>query len=489
MFKIIIAEFVHETNTFSNQKTDKECFKRCTYVLGDSMITEFSTIESEVGGFLKVLKNEPDVMLIPVVSARAVPSGRVTRDMFDDIKDRITDAISTAGKVDGVLLSLHGAMVTEDSEDAEGDLLEAIRKAAGNDTIIMVTLDLHSNITQKMVANCDALFNIDYYPHTDFYKCGIETADVMLKTLRGKLKPVMRYSKKPLVLCNMATSHPVMQKHVNSMHEYEKNPKVISVSISHGFYCADIYEMGMSVITVTDGDPELAQSIADELCCKIWDDRANLTRELYSADEAIKKAISIPGGPIILSDGADNPGGGSTGDGTHLLRALIEHKVQNVAFAMIVDAESVAMAEKAGVGSMVDLKLGGKLRPEILGQPIECTAYVKTLSDGKYVVKGPVGRGFKIDLMKTAVVVIDGIEVIITSNVSQPTDAQFFRAFGIEPKDKKIVVVKSGVHFRADFEPLAKMVIDVDCPGLNSLDPRNLKYKRCKRPIYPLDNI
>lgn len=440
-----------------------------------------------MGAFLEVLSRQSEVELIPVVSAGAMPSGPVTDDVAECIRNQVVDAIHTAGKVDGVLLSLHGAMVTESSEDGEGDFLEAIRETVGDDIPIISTLDLHSNFTEKMHANATALIYCDYYPHTDMYERGIEAAELMLATLRGKLKPTMRYAKKPLLLASMATAGPVMKKFVDMAHEFEKNPRVLAVSISHGFFCADIYDLGIGVVVVTDNDGELAQQIADEIADKMWAQRAALIRKLYDADEAITEALGAEEGPIVLSDGADNPGDGSPCDGTHLLRAMIEHDVQNAAVALMFDPESVDMAEKAGVGNEVSLRLGGKIRPDILGEPIECQAYVKLLSDGRYVNKGVMGRGLPVDLMKSAVVVIGGIEVIVTSNVAQPIDAEILRSHGIEPKDKKIIVLKSTVHFRADFEPLAAKILDVECPGLLPQDVTTLDYKNCRRPMYPLD--
>lgn len=489
MFKIIIAEFKHETNTYSDQRTDLHSFKNCEYVLENEIIPFYTNVQCEIGGFLKILDGQPDVELIPVVSASAVPSGLVTKEMFELMCDKMVNAIHSAGKIDGVLLSLHGALVTEICEDGDGEFLEAIRKATGKQTVIISTLDLHSNITEKMVDNADALFNFDTYPHIDAYERGLEAAETMLKTLRGELKPVMRYTKLPFIMACMPTERSEMSKFVRIMSEYEKNPRIISVSISHGFHCADIHDLGLSVIAVTDDDAATAQKVSDELSSLIWEDRANLTRKLYTAQEAIDIVNNATEGPIVLSDGSDNPGGGSTCDGTHLLRAMIDRKVQNAAVAMIYDPESVKLAEKAGVGNVVSLSLGGKLCPHILGRPIECNAYVKLICDGKYKIKGPVGRGLPVDLIKSAVVVIDDIEVIIASNLTQPYDAEIFRIHGIEPKDKKVLMVKSAVHFRADFEQFARQVIDVECPGLIPLNPVNIKYEKCRRPIYPLDNI
>ena len=234
-----------------------------------------------------------------------------------------------------------------------------------------------------------------------------------------------------------------MQKHVQRAAGFEKEPGVLSVSIGHGFFCADILEAGLTTLAVTDGDAARAQEIADALADGIWADRALLQRRFYTPEDAIEEARRENAWPVIFADVADNPGGGSTGDGTHLLRAMLKAGVRDAAVALICDPESVAMAEKAGVGNVVHLRLGGKQRPEILGGPIECDAYVKSLNDGKYINDGPMGGGMPMDLQKTAVVVVDGIEVIVSCNVTQTYDVQVFRSHGIEPlkrKDRKSVV-------------------------------------------------
>ncbi len=490
MFRIAIAEFKHETNTFSDTPTNLDSFRKGRYyVEGAQIIPHFRNVKSETGGFLKVLSDRPDVELIPVVAASAMPSGPVTQDVFDLVRDKMVSALRAAGQVDGVLLCLHGAMVTEASEDGEGDFLEAIRAEVGKNVPIIATLDLHANITEKMGRYADVLINFDSYPHSDMYDRGLEAATIMLNTLQGKFKPVMYCARRPLILPSMPTAHPAMKPYVDMAHAYEEDPRVVTVSISHGFFCADIYEEGLTVVAVTDNDPALAQKIAEELAEAMWRDRANLKRKHYTAEEAIAKAVAAPEGPVILADVTDNPGGGTPCDGTHLLRAMIAHNVQNAAVALIYDPESVEAAHKAGVGSTVHLRLGGKVRPEILGAPIECDAYVRLLMDGKYINKGPMGGGLRTDLHKSAVIVIGGIEVIIAANITQPYDTEIFRSHGIEPTDKKILVLKSTIHFRAHFEPLAKEILDVECPGLLPQNPKTLNYQKIRRPMYPLDEI
>lgn len=489
MYRILIASFKHETNTFAGNITGIDCFRLREFVVGDQLIDYYTDTGTELGGFLTALAPQPDIQLLPVVAANAMPSGPVADAMAADIQTRVLGALDANPPVDGVLLSLHGAMVTESSEDGEGDLLAAIRVKVGPDVPVIATLDLHSNFTRKMQENATALIHFDYYPHSDMYERGIEAGQLMLATLRGEVRPVMRHAKLPLLLASVTTlTHP-MKRFVDLAHQYETDPRVISVSISHTFFCADIHELGVAVVAVTDGEADLAQSVADDIAAEIWSARSGLRRRLYAPHEAIDEALATDLRPVVLSDGTDNPGGGSPCDGTHLLQAMIIRGVEDAALALIYDPESVSAAERAGVGATVKLSLGGKSRPEILGLPIECSAYVRSLHDGRYINKGAMGRGVTVDLQKSAVVVVGGIEVIVAANRTQPWDPEIFRAHGIEPSEKRIIVLKSTVHFRANYESLAAKIIDVECPGLLPQDVTTLRYLKCRRPMYPLDPI
>lgn len=489
MFHVVIGEFEHETNTFSSKKTDYACFCGREYMEGDSILSYYKGTNSEMGGVVDILSGQKDIRLWPSVAADAIPAGPVTADMWRRVRDVLAATIAKAGKVDGVLLCLHGAMVTELSEDGEGDLLEEVRALVGPEVPIMATLDLHANITEKMLRCATVLCPYRAYPHSDQRERGIEAAGLMLRTLRGEIRPVMRYAKRPFLLAAIPTAMPAMHKHVQRAAEFEGQSGVLSVSIGHGFFCADIKEAGLTTLCVTNGDADRAQDIAEQLAEGIWQDRAALQRTFYTPEQAIAQAREENLRPVVFADVADNPGGGSTGDGTHLLRAMLKAGVRDAAVALICDPESVDAAFAAGAGSTVSLRLGGKQCPEVLGEPIECQAYVKSLHDGRYVNDGPMSGGLAVDLQGSAVVVVDGIEVIVVRNVTQPYDVQIFRAHGIEPLRRSIVVVKSSVHFRAAFEPLAKKVYDIECPGLMPQNPRAMTYKNLRRPMYPLDEI
>lgn len=489
MKNVVIAEFKHETNCFCPIPADEKAYRSRNYLFGDEILSWCDGVKNEIGGFRDIFRDKEGFRLIPAIAANAMPGGRVTRDIYETATRAILSTIRSTGRVDGVLLALHGAMVPEGGEDGEGPLLEAIRAEVGPEVPIIASLDLHANITELMQKNADAFFGYDYFPHTDMYETGVAAAQAMYDTLCGRIRPVMRFCKLPYLFPLIPTADPAMKEIMALEMEQRSRDKVLRVNLCHGFFHADIHELGAAVFAVTDGDAELAQSLADELGELVWNSRRALRRRLYTADEAIDRVLEAEEGPIVLADVADNPGAGGSCDTTHLLRRMLERGVRNAAIAVICDAETVQAAEKAGVGSTLRVALGGKTCPELCGEPIVADAYVKSISDGIYVNRDAMCRGVVNHLKKTAVLVIDGIEVIVVSNRVQPWDLEVFRSQGIMPQDKRVLVAKSTAHFRASYGTVAREILDVEAPALAPQDPRSLPYQHCRRPIYPLDDM
>lgn len=491
MKNIIIAEFLHETNCLSTKYADRAAFEKRLLLRGDAVVRHFQGTKSEIGGFLDVFADKEDCRLIPAIALNTSPSGPVTMDMFELGRDTILAKIRELDHVDGILLALHGAMVLTEFDDGEGALLEALRAEVGEALPIITTLDLHANITARMIQHATAFFVYDYNPHVDQYQTGLNAANCMYDTLSGKIKPTMCYRKLPLVLPLMPTGIPPMKRFVDMEHELEERPGVISVNICHGFYASDLVEHGVAVIAVTDNNAAYAQELADTLGEAIWDDRRSMVRTFYSIDDALDEAIELEGSPIVFGDVADNPGAGSTSDGTHILRRMLERGIKNVAIATINDPEAVLLAEKAGIGNTVELDLGGKCYPEILGAPVHVQAYVRMLMDGQYVNRDEMLQGVRNRIGKVAVLTVNDIDVIVSSNLVQPWDAEVFRACGIMPQDKKILVTKSSLHYKNSFGKFAYKIFDVEVPGLAPQDPKAVVagYNRCPRPMYPLDDM
>lgn len=487
MYNILIAQFRHETNTFSDDPCTLECYENRNLFFGDKMISFFNGVDNEIGAFISYFSKVNDVVLVPSVAADAMPCGPVVRNVYEKVKDSIIDVIRK-NHVDALLLALHGAMVLDFDEDGEGRLLEELRAEIGRDIPVFITLDLHANITAKMVRFADAMFPYDCYPHTDAFDRGLEAADYLYKTLKKEIKPVMRFKKLPILMPWLPSADEPKKSLLQKVHEYEKRDKVLSISIVDGFFPADIEECGMSVLVQTDGDEKLAEELLEEFTNDVLRVKEKFVKETYALDDAIDLALSEDGGPVVFGDIADNPGGGSPGDGTWLLQGLLNRKVQNAAIAHLYDPESVTLATKAGVGHTVHLKLGGKFY-KILGDPVECDAYVKSISDGVYYNKDAMFNGLKNRIGTTVVLVIGGVEVIVSEKRHQAFDVQIFRVNGIEPTEKKILAVKSSAHYRGSYGRIAAKIIDLNLPGIMPADPRMLDIKNIRRPVFPLDKM
>ncbi len=488
MKTIITAEFKHETNRYCQGVTGFDAYRARGAFVGDEEIEKgYDGAFNEMNAFYNYFSEKEGYKIVRVVVMNAQPGPVVATEVWDFVRDSILTAIDKEEKVDGLLLALHGAMVTESTEDGEGDLLEILRKKVGKDVPIITTLDLHVNITEKMAKNADGLFPFDYYPHIDFYEAGLRAAECMYRTLEGEIKPVLAMKKLDFILPYMPTAHPEFAPLLKMAQDMRGKDPIINANICHGFFAADLYWQGAGVVVTANGDRELAQSVADKIGDAIFEKRHKLDREFYTAKDAIRVATETGLAPVTLADVADNIGAGGSGDATELLRAMVEMDVQNAAVAIIYDPETVEEAEEIGVGNTFNARIGGKMVPELTGGPVECTARVRCINDGTIRNKTGVTKGLITRFGKTAVLQVGGIDVIVTSIRSQPWDVEIYRYCGIEPTEKKILVVKSTVHFRASFELVSPLILDVETAALAPQKPTSLPLAHSRRPIYPLD--
>jgi len=484
--RVVTGSISHETNTFSSVKTGLDKFKDHTFLIGEEMFEVFAGKRTIGAAFMRVAEEE-GFELIPTIWAGATPEGLVTDDAFDHMLGLLIDGIRSAGDIDGVLLHLHGAMVTESHDDPEGLIFKAIREIVGRIPVIS-TLDLHANISEDMVNEADVLVGYDCYPHTDRYERGLEAAKIMGDVLRGEILPTMALEKPPMIPSTQRqkTNYYPMNALLDLAHKIEEDERVVNVTVAAGFPFADVEHAGMSMVVTTDNDLELAREKANELSRLAWRLRRHFLAEVVPVREAVEEAMGEREGPIILADHADNPGGGAPCDGTVILRELLDRSAKEAVVALIADPEAVDEAIKAGVGKIITMKLGGKT-DRLHGEPLEVTGEVRVISNGKFASKGPMGTGMEVNLGRTVVLRSRGIDIIITEKRYQPTTLELYRSLGIEPADKKIIVVKSAVHFRASHEPIAKKIIEVDAPGIHSVRLSAFRYRKLRRPIFPLD--
>ena len=485
--RLFLAMMSHETNTFSNISTDRRQFETRGLHYGGEIIEAFRGTGTCLSGMIDAATRR-GATLIPSVAAAASPAGRVTRDIYGHVKERMLRDLKAAGTVDGVLLDLHGAMVTEGHDDGEGDLISAVRQVVGPSVPIAVSLDFHGNISDTMVREADLLHGYKTYPHVDMGERGVEATERLLDVIGKRLRPTAALRKPPLLppLGNQGTARGPMHRLYAMAEEMEKDPKVISISIFAGFPHADIPEAGFGVYVVTDNDQALADRLADQIADTAWAHRHEFMHSGLPVREAVARAFAAEGQPIVLADMADNTGGGAAGDGTEVLRELVRVGARSTIVACIWDPQAVARCVEAGVGGSVTLEVGGKV-DQRHGPPLRVTGLVRTLFDGRFVHKGPMARGLPGRLGTTAVLDVNDIKVILISYRWQTLDPEMIRFVGLDPLDHKILVVKSTIHYRAAFEPIAHEIIEVDAPGLSSSNLGRFDFRRIRRPIFPLD--
>ncbi|HVQ78316.1 MAG TPA: M81 family metallopeptidase [Candidatus Binatia bacterium] len=485
--RLFLAMLSHETNTFSTIPTDRAQFEARHLHYGGEIIETFRDTGTCVGGMIEAAERR-GAQLLPSVAAAASPAGKVTRDIYGHVKDRVLADLRAAGRVDGVLLDLHGAMVTEDHDDGEGDLIRAVRQVVGPEVPIAVTLDFHANMSREMVEGADLLHGYKTYPHVDMGERGVEAAERLLDMIGGRIRPTSALRQPPLMppLGSQGTARGPMRRLYDRAGEMEQDPRVVSVSVFAGFPHADIPQAGLSVYVVTNADQALADRLADELARMAWDHREEFAHAALPVPAAVSRALRAEGRPIVLADMADNTGGGAAGDGTEILRELIRVGARSAVVACLWDPAAVQACIAAGVGRSITLPVGGKV-DDRHGAPLTVTGRVRTLSDGRFVYKGPMARGLAGRLGPTAVLDVDDIKVILISLRAQTLDPEMIRVVGIDPLEEKILLVKSTIHYRAAFEPIAREIVEVDAPGLSSSNLGRFAFARIRRPIYPLD--
>lgn len=494
---ILIGQFAHESNTFVSDTTDRENFRMDRQLFGEDVLAELAGTNSEVNGFSSVLKDSQYEM-IPSVAARTTPGGVVTRETFEFYWDAIERTIETErDRIAGVALALHGAMVLEDYDDGDGLVLSRIRDRLGEDVPIVVTVDLHTNVTEEMTANADVIVAYEEYPHTDMYETGEAAAEILLEVLEEGTATHMHVERPPLFVpgASQNTSDDPMEGIMDHARELEERADVLKVNVTPGFFRADIPEAGFAVTTVASSS-DAARETSRDVAATIWDRRDDFLVTYPTPGEAVERAMDIVENgdadtrPVVLADVGDNPGGGATGDETAMLRELLDRDVENAGVALIHDPAAVERCVDAGVGATVTLDLGGK-KVDSHTEPIrDLKGYVKAVTDGSFKNTGPMRTGTENDTGRTVLFQCgEGVSVVVTEKRIQPLDAELWRHVGVQPERLSVVVVKSANHYRADYETISNEIIPIDSPGINTVDPTDYDYENVPRPKIPLDEV
>ncbi len=504
--RVAAAQIAHETNAFSAVRTDFAAFQACGLAEGAAILDAARGTNSEFGGFIDG-SAALGFDLLPLVAVWATPSGIVTRDAIERLESRyargLRRALATA-PLDGVLLALHGAMVTEVDDDGEGRLLALTRRIVGPDVPIVATLDLHANISAAMVRLADVLLGYDTYPHVDMAERAREACTVLDRLMRGEIRPTAALRKPPMLPTSqrMTTDRMPMRALLDHARRLETDPRVVDVTVAGGFPPADVVDAGLSIVVTTDDDPVLADRLADALAADAWARRDGFLGGVTSFGEAaaIIRSLAdggVPGnGPLVLVDIGDNPWTGGPGDSAELVRFLLAERVAGAAVALVKDPAVVRAAGAAGPGASLDVDLGAKT-DRLHGSPLPVRAYVRLLGDGRYEHDGPMMTGLHVDLGPTALLVCrppdddahPGVEVLVTTRAETPIDLNVFRAHGVEPTRRRVLGLKGKGHFRAAFEPIARRVVLVEGPGITGADLSRLAFTKIRRPIWPLDEI
>ena len=491
MKRVLTGRFMHETNTFSVQKTDMALWRRRDFHRDNEIPAAFRGTRSALGATFEAA-DEYGWTLIHPVSANANPSGIVTDDAFEEIGGMILDAAQRQRPIDGVLLHLHGAMVVDSYEDGEGELLARLRQKLGPDVPVVVTLDLHANVTRAMADNASALIAFRTYPHIDQYERAWQGAQLLDRAMRGEVRPKTVIARRPMIYGLDRGRHQQgpMAELIARGEALEEAGDALAVSICAGFSRANIGDVGPSVTVTVDDNSPRGQAIAEEFMDHAWATRDYQSFALLSVAEAVARAKEGRTGdkPLVVADYTDNPGGGGYGDATAFLKGLVEAGVESVAFHAICDPEAVAAGMRAGIGPAT-LTLGGKIDPAMGGGPLTLSGEITHLTNGKFIAYGPMGGGLERDYGPSLVFRVGGIDIILITNNGQAVDLGQFTSLGIDPMRYTTVAVKSMQHFRAAFEPIAREVILVDTGALCSEIYTPELFDRVRRPIWPLDPI
>jgi microcystin degradation protein MlrC len=489
--RFLIAMMKHETNTFSPIPTDLQRFRDWGMHEDDAVVRAYTGTNHPLAAFLDIAREEGAEIVTPV-AAEAMPSGIVQRAAYDYLTGRILDALAKGG-FDAALLDLHGAMVAEGEPDGEGGLLERMR-AIAPDLPIAVTFDMHGNMSERIVRNATMINGYKSYPHTDMYDTGMTIGRAMMRALKGESRPVMAWGSLPLLAqtLRMGTADEPMKTMQQLCRDAEQDAAVLAASVFGGFPMADIEIAGLSAIVVAEREMARAESVVDRLLDAAWARKADFIYQHEPLAQAVARAKALTDGPVVLLDHADNVGSGGTSDSMVVIEELLRQGLTDVAVGAVWDPAAVKQMMVAGVGATLTLDLGGRTdMPSVnaTGKPLRLTGQVRRLSDGAWTVRGPMYTGSKVTTGPTAVFETAGISIVVTSLHHEPWDTGIFTSIGIDPLHCRYLLLKSRIHYRAGFAPLAKHTITLDGVGVTTSDNSILAFDHVRRPIYPLDEM
>ncbi len=483
--RVFSASLATETNTFAPMPTGMATFRERGYWKAGDHPDHMSFFAGPL--WAARLRGKPlGWTLIEGMVAGAQPGGTTTRAAHEALRDELLADLKAALPVDMVLLGLHGAMVADGYDDCEGDLLQRVRAIVGPKVVVGAELDPHHHLSEAMVKNADLLVAFKEYPHTDILERALELVDLCVAKHEGRIAPLASVVDCEMVV-TLHTSRDPARAFVDRIMALEGQDGILSISIAHGFAWGDVPDMGTKLLVYSDAkvDAEgakgaaLARRLADELIGL----REALSVPYPGIDASLDEALAFDGGPVVLADGADNPGGGAAGDSTFILKRLLERGIGNACLGPLWDPIAARIAFEAGVGARLNLRIGGKIGP-LSGDPLDLQVTVMALCSDMFMTglsNTPTALG------DCALVDVGGVQIALISVRNQAMGTDLFTNLGVDLAAKKIIVVKSSQHFYASFSAVAKKVVYVDAPGAVTLDLKTLPYKKIRRPKWPID--
>lgn len=490
--KLVIASMLHETNTFSPVPTPIGSFGPGGPLWGERAIAELADTNYGIGGFIGLAREQGAEFSVPL-AANANPSGPVAREAYEQMTGAILGEIAKG--CDAVMLDLHGAMVAEHLDDGEGELLARIRKLAPG-MPIAVALDFHAQMTSRMVDNANVITGYCTYPHIDMRLTAERAGRTLLRALAGETKPMTIWGRRPILSSTLShtPSRNPMKDVMDRAIAAEACGEVLNASVFGGFPQADIPHLGLSAVVVCDtaraGAIELGGALRDALLEQAWQRREDFKYRGEPLTDSIARARTMTEGPVILVDHGDNTASGGTQDVMSVLEEVVRQRLEDVVAGPFCDPQAVAEMVEAGLGAHVELEVGGRIDMPALhlkGKPMRLAGTVRTITDGEFIVTGPMATGARVRMGRTAVLDTGRVQVVVSEGRSEPFDLGVFTHCGIDPRKKRYVLIKSRQHFRAGFEPIARHIIECQGLGVTASDIALFDYKRRPRPLYPFE--
>jgi microcystin degradation protein MlrC len=489
--RLLLAMMKHETNTFSPVVTDLARFSRAGGSAPDSgasAVAAYRGTGTVTGAYIEIAEREGAEFEL-AIAADAWPSGPVEDQAYEAMCATILAAVKRGGW-DGILLDLHGAMVTRSHEDGEGTLLKRMR-AIDPKTPIAVGYDMHANVYAEMVEHANVVAGYQTYPHVDMYGTGRRAGDALIRLIKGQAKPTTAWGRLPMlphVMRQGTADEP--NKSLQARCRAMEAEGALCASLFVGFPHADISNAGLSVVITTDNDMKRAEAYRDELLNAAWAQREAFVYQLEPLEQSVARAKAMTDGPVFLLDHYDNAASGGPMDTTRVLAEIMRQQLDNVAAFGIFDPAAVQQCIATGIGATLTLSIGGKQKMPMCpepSEPLQVTGKVKTIFDGKYRAKGPMAAGTQQDMGHAVVLDTGHVEIVLFSRHVEPFDVNTLLAVGIDPMQKRYVMLKSRIHWRAGMSHLAKAVVECAGVGVCTSDYGQHKFERLRRPIYPLD--